>query len=289
MDVGFIGLGRMGLPMAIHVAAAGFSVRAVDTDPSARERAEGRGFVVADVSDVLEGSDIVCSSLPNTPHVRAAYEDGAFAVLSAGAVCADLSTISVAGSIQLAEEARRRGVTFLDAPVSGTSIHAEAGTLAVMVGGDAEALEKARPVLAAFSTSIHHMGGNGAGLRMKLIANRLIATHLAAIAQAVVELETIGLDAERGIEVLRAGAAPRLLDYKAGPLLERDFTPQFTVDLMRKDLQLASEALPVSPYTTISAEMLDETAAAGYGDADLAALITAVERHLLSAPSPHAG
>lgn len=279
MDVGFIGLGRMGLPMASHVAAAGHVVHAVDSDPAACERARSHGLDATRAVDAVAGCAVVCSSLPDTPHVLSAYLDpgGVLDLLSPGAVCADLSTIGVGASQEVAAAAASRGIAFLDTPVGGTSIHAEEGTLAIMVGGDAKALERARPILGTFSRSIHHLGGNGDGLRMKLISNRLLASHLAAIAEAVIDLETAGLDVWAGFDVLRAGAVPRLLDYKAAPLVERDFSPQFTVDLMRKDLALAADELPMGRIATVARQLLETTAAAGLGAQDVSAIISAVD------------
>lgn len=170
--------------------------------------------------------DIVCSSLPDTAAVE--RPGGIFDAVAPGTVCVDLSTISVATSQALAEAGGKRGIGFLDAPVSGTSTHAAAGTLAVMVGGGASDLERVRPVLECFSASVDHVGPNGAGLLLKLATNRLLTVHLAAIAEAVVEMETAGLDVAQGLDILRRGAVPRLLDYKAAPLAERDFTPLFT-------------------------------------------------------------
>lgn len=281
MNVAFVGLGRMGLPMASFVAGAGHEVIAVDVDPQSRQRAAANRLTVTDALDSLDGVDVVCTSLPDTPEVEAVYAaaGGIFDRARPGTVCVDLSTISVSRSISLADQARATGLQFLDAPVSGTSIHAEAGTLVIMVGGESAALHLARPVLSSFARSIHHIGPNGSGLRLKLIANRLLTTHLAAIAEAVVEMETLGLDVNQGLEILRAGPVPKLLDYKADPLTKRDFTPQFTIDLMRKDLRLADEALPPARLSDASRKILEETAALGHGDRDLAALIEVVEQY----------
>lgn len=276
MDIAMVGLGRMGFPMARHMAEAGHSVTCFDVSSEARQRSADAGlFVVENLRD-LPDVDLVCSSLPATAQVEEVYGE-LTRLLKPGTVCADLSTIGVEASRNLAELATDHGLSFLDAPVSGTSIHAEAGTLVVMVGGDAETLELARPGLESFAARVDHVGENGSGLLLKLITNRLLTTHLAAIAEAVLDLEAVGLDVEAGIEMIRSGAVPKLLDYKAAPLIHRDFTPTFTVNLMRKDLGLAAEALPASRLGDLSRTILEEAGEAGHGEADLAALITALE------------
>ncbi len=272
----------MGLPMARRVAAAGHEVTGFDAAAEASQRAAAAGLATVADSGELSGCQVVCSSLPGSREVEEAYcsDGGLLEVLGTHAVAADLSTVSVEASRRVAAEARRRSIGFLDAPVSGTSIHAEAGTLTVMVGGPPEALSAARGVLETFSSRIERIGDNGAGLLLKLISNRLLTAYLAAIAEAVVSLERTGLDVAQGIELLRAGAAPRQLDYKAEPMAARDFAPMFTVDLMRKDLRLAAEALPAARIADAAQQILEETAATGRGREDLGALITAVEQYM---------
>lgn len=281
MQVAMMGLGRMGLPMARHMAEAGHQVMAFDVVEEARRRAETAGLTVVETAAELAASSIelVCSSLPATADVDAAYfgEAGIAAALARGTVCADLSTISITGSRDLARRFRDLGLSFLDTPVSGTSIHAEAGSLVIMAGGDHAALERARPALECFASRVDLVGGNGAGLELKLITNRLLTTHLAAIAEAIVSLEHTELSVTQAVELLRAGAVPRLLDYKAGPLADRDYQPQFTVDLMAKDLRLADEDLAPTPLAAAARDIVEAASAGGFGDADLAAIMEIIE------------
>ena len=276
MKVGMVGLGRMGLPMARHMAAAGHAVTCFDVSPDARRRAEAAGLTVVVGLEHLGNVELVCSSLPATAHALAVYGQ-LVELLPGGTVCADLSTIADDASRSIAISATEHGLGFLDAPVSGTSIHAEAGTLVVMVGGEASALEFARPALETFASRVEHVGPNGFGLLLKLVTNRLLTSHLTAIAEAVLDMEAVGLDVAAGIEMIRSGAVPKLLDYKAVPLIDRDFTPTFTVNLMRKDLGLAAEALPEARLGSLSRAILEEAGEAGHGEDDLAALITALE------------
>jgi 3-hydroxyisobutyrate dehydrogenase-like beta-hydroxyacid dehydrogenase len=282
MRIGFIGLGRMGLPMTRHIVGAGHDVIAFDISEQARARAEQSGAEIASSVSDLADAEIVCSSLPATEHVEAAYfgSGGLVDLLAPGTACIDLSTISITGSRALAARCRERGVEFVDAPVSGTSIHAEAGTLVVMAGGQADVIERARPALEPFASRVERVGDNGAGLELKLITNRLLTTHLVAIAEAIVSIEQTDLSVPQCIELLRSGAVPKLLDYKARPLADRDFTPQFTVDLMRKDLRLAAAELAKMPLASAAHEIVEATSSSGLGDDDLAAIITIVEQRL---------
>jgi 3-hydroxyisobutyrate dehydrogenase-like beta-hydroxyacid dehydrogenase len=273
--VGFVGLGRMGGPMSRRLLEAGWKVIGIDSSAEVRARAEEIGMTVASAPAAIAECGVVMSSLPDTPQVLEVYE-GLVESLAPGSLCIDLSTISVGTSRELAAAASARDIAFVDAPVSGTSIHAEAGTLAVMAGGESEAVDRARKYLAAFSSSVHHVGPSGSGLIMKLISNRLLTTHLVAIAEAILGMETAGLDVPVGLDALRAGAVPRLLDYKAGPMANRDYTPRFTVDLMSKDMRLASELLPAGRLGLAAAEILEAARLAGLGAADLGAVMEIV-------------
>jgi 3-hydroxyisobutyrate dehydrogenase-like beta-hydroxyacid dehydrogenase len=280
MRVGFIGLGRMGFPMANHIAAAGHDLLVYDVSEDARVRAVDAGLSLASGLADFADVDVLGTSLPATEHVEAVFlgDSGLAATLSAGTVCADMSTISIAGSRSISEHCASAGIFFLDAPVSGTSIHAEAASLVVMVGGVGDAVETARPVLETFASEVAHVGASGTGLELKLITNRLLTTHLVAIAEAIVSIEKTELSVTQCIDLLRAGAVPRLLDYKAMPLAERDFTPMFTVDLMRKDLRLAADELAPVQLAAAAHEIVEATSDLGFGDDDLAALIAIVEQ-----------
>jgi len=270
--IGFWGLGRMGRPIAGHLVRAGHRVIGVDPSPRAREAARGVGVeIVTDLSQQQCG--VVFTSLPDSPQVEEVYLGGLFDRIEAGALCLDLSTIDVEVSRRIAVEARGHGHHFLDCPLSGTSVHAEAGTVAVMVGGEKEPAERARPYLDVFSSGVHHLGPNGAGLEMKLITNRLLTAHLVSIGEAILEMEDAGLDTSRCIELLRQGAVPKLLDYKAEPMARRDHQPLFTVDLMAKDLRLADARRPAGRVGGVAATVLIEALDAGWGPSDISAVI----------------
>jgi 3-hydroxyisobutyrate dehydrogenase-like beta-hydroxyacid dehydrogenase len=270
--IGFVGLGRMGAAMAAHLVEAGHRVLGVDPSAEATEAATGSGVVVVEsISDLTV--PVVMSSLPGDDEVKEVYLGGLFDSLEPGALCIDLSTIGVPTSQGIAAAARDAGHRFLDCPVGGTSVHARAGTLVVMVGGEAAWVEEARPLLEPFATSVRHLGPNGAGLEMKLITNRLLNAHLVAIAEALAEMAEAGIDIGVGLGLLREGAVPRLLDYKAGPMAERDHTPLFTVDLMAKDLGLADERRPAGSVTGAAAAVLRRARDQGWGPSDISAVI----------------
>jgi 3-hydroxyisobutyrate dehydrogenase-like beta-hydroxyacid dehydrogenase len=270
--IGFIGLGRMGGAMAAHLVAAGHRVLGLDPSPGARDAARESGVEIVDSVSEL-GVPVLMSSLPGDTEVKEVYSDDLFRALEPGALCLDLSTVDVTLTQHIAAAAAAAGHRFLDCPVSGTSVHARAGTLAVIVGGESGAVEEARPYLDAFSTSIQHVGANGSGLEMKLITNRLLNAHVVAIAEAILEMEEAGLDTTSCIEVLRQGAVPKLLDYKAGPMAARDHSPLFTVDLMAKDLGLADARRPAGPVVTAAASILRKAQDDGWGSSDIGAVI----------------
>lgn len=270
--IGFFGLGRMGGPMAGHLVAAGHRVLGFDPSPEVGATAAESGV---EVLDDYRGLDlpVVISSLPDGPEVEEVYLGGLIPSLSPDALCMDMSTIDVEVSRRIAVEVAAAGRSFLDCPVSGTSVHARAGTLAIMVGGDPHAVGRARPYLDVLSSSVHHIGPNGAGLEMKLITNRLLNAHLVAIAEAILEMEEAGLDVGVCLELLRAGAVPRLLDYKAGPMAARDHAPLFTVDLMAKDLRLAAGRREGGTVGAVAAAVLIEAQGRGWGESDISAVI----------------
>jgi 3-hydroxyisobutyrate dehydrogenase-like beta-hydroxyacid dehydrogenase len=270
--IGFVGLGRMGGAMAAHLVRAGHRVLGVDLSPEARAAAVSSGIEIVGSVDHL-AVPLVMSSLPGDHDVEEVYLGGLFETLEPNALCIDLSTIGVGTSQEIAAAAVRAGHRFLDCPVSGTSVHARAATLAVMAGGEAGDVEEAEPFLKTFASTVHHVGPNGAGLEMKLITNRLLNAHLVAIAEAIVAMEGAGLDTAACLELLRQGAVPRLLDYKAGPMSERDHSPLFTVDLMAKDLGLADERGSAGSVTGAAAAILRRARDEGWGPSDISAVI----------------
>ena len=225
MKAGFIGLGGMGRPIARNILRAGFDLIVTDVreEPVRELVAEGAGAVRSAAE--AAAADIVLASLPTN---EASVEVGAEVVSAAkpGTVYADLSTITPAVIKRLADQGERRGVEVLDAPVSGGMRQREEGTLAVMVGGTAEAFAKARPVFEAFGGEIHHVGAVGAGATIKLINNLAMATSAVATMEALVLGVKAGLDPETVRRVVGASSgSSRVFEWLCGWILTRSSVP----------------------------------------------------------------
>ena len=278
--VAYLGLGNMGGAMAANLLKNGFEVRGFDPSPAARGRAEEQGIrTFASAAEAASGAQVICSSVPETRHAEEAYlgEKGALAAAPEGAVCFDLSTITADGSQKIAAEAQKRGIRFLDTPVSGSVPQAKAGTLALIAGGDKTALDEHADVLGTIGESVHHFGPNGAGLQMKLVTNHIFAVHISAIAEATTLGAKAGLDPEAMMAFLKASVIPKILDYKGSTMIAKDYTPTFTVNLMPKDLRmitaLAEEAKVPAPLCSIARQVYLGAAALGHGDADQNAIV----------------
>ena len=243
-EVGFIGVGVMGMPMALNLIGGGHQVRAFDIAPAALAAAGRRGAGVASSPrDAAEGADFVITMLPTGEHVADAVfgPDGAAESLGADSLLIDMSTGLPSDFDALAERLRSGGHRAIDAPVGRTSTEAEAGTLLVMVGGEPEDVERARPILDCMGDTIIHCGPAGAGIRTKLVNNYLSIVSNVVVAEALALAEGAGLDRDTVIEVLIGTTAGRghLATTYPAKVLAGDLDPGFMVDLARKDLGLA--------------------------------------------------
>jgi 3-hydroxyisobutyrate dehydrogenase len=253
MNLAFIGLGNMGGPMAANLLKAGHPLRAFDLVPAALEAAKAAGAVIcASAADAVEGAETVISMLPASKHVEALYlgETGLLARLRPGTLVIDCSTIAPAASRKVAEAAQQRGLDFIDAPVSGGTAGAAAGTLTFIVGGSAQALERARPILSAMGKNIFHAGASGAGQVAKIANNMLLAIHMAGTAEALALGVANGLDPKVLSEIMgkSSGRNWSLEVYNPWPGVQdnvpaaRGYSGGFGTALMLKDLGLAAEA-----------------------------------------------
>lgn len=249
----FIGLGNMGGPMALNLLKAGHALRVFDLAPAALEAARQAGaFVAAGAADAVDGAEAIVSMLPASRHVESLYlgEDGLLAHLAPGTLVIDCSTIAPASSRKIAAAATARGLDFLDAPVSGGTAGAAAGTLSFMVGGAAAALERARPLLGKMGRNLFHAGGHGAGQVAKIANNMLLAIHMAGTAEALALGVANGLDPKVLSEIMlkSSGRNWSLEVYNPWPGVQdgvpasRGYRGGFGSALMLKDLGLASEA-----------------------------------------------
>jgi 3-hydroxyisobutyrate dehydrogenase len=253
MKIGFIGTGTMGQPMLANLVKKGFAVAAFDVVPAALEAAIALGATRAgSVGEAAASCDLVITMLPSSANVEAVYlgSGGIAEGAKAGRLCVDMSTIDPGTSQRVFARLQERGMRFLDAPVSGGVGGAVAGTLAIMVGGDAGDLEEARPVLAAMGSNIIHVGAVGAGEVAKLCNNLISGSALIAVAEAFRIGEAFGVDPEILTRVIakssgatwvmeHAHPVPGIVDSAAS---SRQYAPGFMTDLMAKDLGLAVSA-----------------------------------------------
>ena len=281
-EVGFLGLGIMGHPMAANLARGGFSVRAWNrTRSKAQELAEEHDNVsVAGSPADAARAGIVISMLPDSPDVEEVLlgEGGAAEGLPEGGLAIDMSTIAPTASRAIGERLGARGIALLDAPVTGSRPKAESGTLTIMAGGSAEAFERARPLFEAMGELVLHVGGQGHGSMIKLINNTLAAVNAAALAEGLVVARAAGLDTAKLLEVLAAGSGESAMrELKAESMLEGNFEPLFKLEHMRKDVNhFLTEARELGTLPEVAAkadEAYREAEDAGLGGQDFAAVV----------------
>jgi 3-hydroxyisobutyrate dehydrogenase-like beta-hydroxyacid dehydrogenase len=279
--VAFLGTGRMGAAMAGSLCRAGFEVAVWNRTPSKAEAVarEIGARVHATAADAVSSAGVVLSSLADDEAVRDVYgSDGAAAGLGAGTVVLEMSTIAPRTVRELLPAVEERGASLLDAPVSGSVALAEKGELTVMVGGDQQALDRARPVLEALSKRIVHVGDLGAGATMKLAVNALVHAINVAVSEALVLAERSGVERSVAYEVFAsgAGAAPFVL-YKRAAFERPDETPvAFSLDLVAKDLDLilslAEEVGAPMDQAVVNASVVRAAVEAGLGPRDLSGI-----------------
>jgi 3-hydroxyisobutyrate dehydrogenase len=279
MKTGFIGLGAMGHSMAGHLADRGLlAVVGNRTQAKADAFAAERGVRTATASDAFAGCDIVALCVPADADVLANVEALA-GVLREGSVVIDHSTVSVDTAKRAAAMLATRAIGFLDAPVSGGVEGARNGKLSVMVGGEADALERARPALEAYAARITHMGPTGAGQATKAVNQVLVAGINEAVCEGLALGTALGLRAEQLLPTLMAGAASNwFLDKRGATMLRGEFTPGFKCAHLLKDLKIVQGmAREAGVGTGVIDQALADYAAlveAGMGEADTSALIT---------------
>jgi 2-hydroxy-3-oxopropionate reductase len=285
--IGFIGLGIMGKPMARNLAKAGYDLVVYNRsrDDVDTLLAEGGQFqAAASPREVAERTKAVITMLPDSPDVRDVVfgEKGLLPAMSTGHLLVDMSTIAPATAIEVDAALRERGARALDAPVSGGDKGAIAGTLSIMVGGDAEDFQRAMPLFEAMGKTIVHVGGAGAGQIVKACNQVVVAINYAAVSEALVLGAKAGVDPDKIVQVLSGGlAASRVLELKGPTMVAHQFEPGFRVDLHRKDLGIArstaAESSAPLPVTAVVSQLFEAAAAAGKGDRDHSALVTVYE------------
>lgn len=284
--IGFLGLGIMGSRMAANIAGAGYELTAWTHTPGKAERwAKEHGAKAAETpAEVARSSDIVVSMVVDGAQVSSVLlgEGGAIEAAHESLLCVDMSTISPRDTRRIGSTLAERGVAMLDAPVTGSSPRAQAGTLTIMAGGEAEDFSRARPLLETMGTLVVHVGELGQGEMLKLINNSLGAANAAAVAEALVLAKTVGLDLDALQTVVGAGSgASAQLELKAGPMREHNYTTLFKTEHMLKDVRLCLEEAQAAgvpfPAAAHARDLLTATLGRGHGEDDYAAVIEAAE------------
>ncbi|MBV7671990.1 2-hydroxy-3-oxopropionate reductase [Streptomyces halstedii] len=284
--VAWIGLGIMGSPMSENLIKAGYHVTGHTLEQAKVDRlvaAGGRG--AASVAEAVRDADVVVTMVPASPQVEAvAYgPDGILENAKAGALLIDMSSITPQTSVDLAENAKAKGIRVLDAPVSGGEAGAIEAVLSIMVGGEQADFDAARPLLEALGKTVVRCGPHGSGQTVKAANQLVVAVNIQACAEAVVFLEKSGVDLGAALDVLAGGlAGSTVLARKRDNFLKRDFAPGFRIDLHHKDMGIVTDAArdvgAALPVGAVVAQLVASLRAQGDGALDHSALLRSVER-----------
>jgi 2-hydroxy-3-oxopropionate reductase len=285
-NIAFIGLGIMGSPMAVHLAKAGHQVVGYNRTPEkAAPLVDAGGRAAESIVDAVRDAEVVCVMVPDSPDVVDVLtgEDGVFDNAKPGVLVVDFSSIRPDVTTQLAEQAAAKGIRLVDAPVSGGEAGAVNAALSIMVGGQADDFEAAKPYLDVVGKTVVHVGPSGAGQTVKAANQLIVAANIQALAEAVVFLEAYGVDTDAALEVLGGGlAGSKVLDQKKQNMLGRTFDPGFRIALHHKDLGIvttaAREAGVVVPLGALVAQLMASALANGDGGLDHSGLLRGVER-----------
>ncbi|MDO8958066.1 MAG: 2-hydroxy-3-oxopropionate reductase [Deltaproteobacteria bacterium] len=285
-DLGFIGVGIMGKPMAGHLVKAGHKVLVYDVNAAAVQELAAKGAVACKSGkEVAEKTGIIIIMVPDTPDVEAVLfgKGGLAEGLKAGSIVVDMSSISPIVTKEFAKRLAAMGVQMLDAPVSGGQVGAENAALSIMVGGDPGVFEKIKPYFELMGKNIVHIGGNGDGQTCKVANQIVVALTIEAVAEALLFASKAGADPVKVRSALLGGfAQSRILDLHGERMIKRTFNPGFRIRLHQKDLNLALQAarsMGLSlPNTATAQELFNAVAAQGGIDLDHSALVFALEK-----------
>ena len=284
--VGFVGLGIMGSRQAANLARAGYELTVYNRTRATADAwvAEHGGTVADTPAAVGAASDIVVTMVVDGDQVRAVLlgPDGVAAEAAPGTLCVDMSTIAPWQTRAIAAELQQRGVRMLDAPVTGSSPKAEAGTLTIMAGGAAEDFARAEPLLRVMGELVVHVGELGQGEMLKIINTAVAAANAATVGEALIVAQRTGVDLDALVEVMSAGAGgSAMLELKSRAMRDHDYTTLFKLEHMLKDVRLCLEEAQAAaaPFAAAARarDVLVAAMARGHGEDDFAALIEALE------------
>lgn len=284
MNLGFIGLGIMGRPMAGHLIRGGHTVYLNSRSGVPTALIDAGGVACASPADVAQSAEIVFTMVPDTPDVEKVLfaENGVAACLRPGMVVVDMSTISPGATRDFARRVEAMGGQYLDAPVSGGQVGAEAASLTIMVGGPLDAFDRVVPLFQLLGSKVTRIGNNGDGQITKLANNMVVALNIEAVAEALVFAGKAGADPAKVREALMGGfAASRVLEVHGERMLTRNFEPGFRIELHQKDLNLAlttARGMACSlPNTATVQQIYNACLSHGGGKMDVSAMVLALE------------
>ena len=288
MKIGFIGLGIMGAPMALHLVNAGHQLYVNTVGKLPESISSSTALACANAAEVTGHTDIIFTMVPDTPDVEAVLfgahgiADGLRTGGGSRKIVVDMSSISPMATKTFAKEINALGADYIDAPVSGGEVGAKAASLTIMCGGDPAVFEAVRPLLENMGKNITLVGGIGDGQTTKVANQIIVALNIAAVAEALLFASKAGADPAKVRQALMGGfASSRILEVHGERMIKRTFEPGFRIRLHQKDLGLALQGareLGLSlPQTANAAQLMQACAANGMGDLDHSALVKALE------------
>ncbi len=284
LNIGFVGLGIMGAPMAGHLRAAGHALFVTTRSSVPAALLEAGAVTCATAAEVAAKADVIFTMVPDTPDVeKVLFGNGGIAeALKPGKTVVDMSSISPMATKDFAARINALGCDYLDAPVSGGEVGAKAASLTIMVGGSEATFARVLPLLQLLGKNITHVGGNGDGQTTKVANQIIVALNIAAVSEALVFASKAGADPAKVRQALMGGfAASRILEVHGERMIKRTFNPGFRIKLHQKDLNLALQGareLGVSlPQTAGAAQLMQACAANGMAELDHSALVKALE------------
>ena len=284
-NIGFIGLGIMGAPMAGHLLKGGHTVFTYTHGATPAALVDAGARTCASGAEVARNADIVITMVPDTPHVEDALfnPEGVAAGLSKGKIVVDMSSISPVATKDFARRINALGCEYLDAPVSGGEVGAKAASLTIMVGGSEAAFDKVRPIFELMGKNITLVGGNGDGQITKVANQIIVALNIEAVGEALLLAAKAGADPAKVRQALMGGFAnSRILEVHGERMVKRTFDPGFRIELHQKDLNLAltvARQVGLSlPNTATAQELFNACAAHGGAGRDHSAMVQALEK-----------
>jgi 2-hydroxy-3-oxopropionate reductase len=283
-DIGFIGLGVMGQPMAANLLAAGHKLYLRSVHPVPENLLKAGGLACASNREVAQKSEVIITMVPDTPQVEEVLfgKEGVAEGLARGKIVVDMSSISPIATKEFAKRVNALGADYLDAPVSGGEVGAKAASLTIMVGGPQSAFDRVKPIFEKLGKNITLVGGNGDGQTTKVANQIIVALNIEAVAEALLFASKAGADPARVRQALMGGfAASRILEVHGERMVKRTFDPGFRIELHQKDLNLAlqgAKTLGVAlPNTASAQELFNVCAAHGGKGWDHSAMVRALE------------